>query len=241
MQSAAGPRPRPSGGLDPARLQPRGGLAGLFDSRNKRLKTFRAAWTSAAASVTQSAADIGDRAGALAHKGTALETLWSETRDAIAELDAHIAAARSWLANEAPGPIAAEPVAEIAPEPIEHATHQRTGRTPIVLVEDAPEQHHEVVEAPVDANPAPGADLSRRPQCPRRATSPLATVIVEPLEPLETAESVAEPEADVVSESDPEPEVVPEPEASAEPAPEASIEPQLEPTPEALAELDAPP
>lgn len=90
--------------LDPARLAPRKGLAGLFDSRSKRLKAFRLAYASAVSAVGQSASDISDRAGALARKGTALETLWVETRDAIADLDAHIAAARGWLANEAPAP-----------------------------------------------------------------------------------------------------------------------------------------
>lgn len=101
--------------LDPARLTPRTGIAGLFDSRSKRLKTFRAAYVSAASAVSQSAADIDDRAGALARKETALETLWAETRDAIAEIDAHIAAARGWLANEAP----AAPVAELVVAPVQ--------------------------------------------------------------------------------------------------------------------------
>lgn len=112
-------------GLDPARLEPRTGLAGLFDSRSKRLKGLRVAFASAASAVTQSAVDIGDRAGALARKDAALETLWAGTRDAIAELDAHIAAARGWLTNEAP----TDPVAETAsveplasePEPVDQA------------------------------------------------------------------------------------------------------------------------
>lgn len=102
--------------LYPARLTPRTGIAGLFDSRSKRLKTFRAAYVSAASAVSQSAADIGDRAGALARKQTALETLWAETRDAIAELDAHIAAARGWLANEAPAELTS-PIVDTAPLP----------------------------------------------------------------------------------------------------------------------------
>lgn len=87
-------------GLDPGRLEPRRGLAGLFDSRGRRLRDFRAAYLSAASAVGQSAADIGDRARALGRKEAALETLWSETRDAIAEADAQIAAGRSWLAGQ---------------------------------------------------------------------------------------------------------------------------------------------
>ena len=102
--------------LDPARLVPRGGLAGLFDSRAKRLKAFRAGYASTASAVSQSAADIGDRAGALARKGATLETLWSDTRDAITDLDAHIAAAKGWLANEAPAAVEA-----IRPEAAEEA------------------------------------------------------------------------------------------------------------------------
>lgn len=113
--------------LDPARLTPRSGLAGLFDSRNRRLKTFRAAYISAASAVGQSAADIGDRAGALARRGAALETLWTETRDAIAELDAHIVAARGWLANEAWTAHIAEPVEAPAEEqePVGEGMHER--------------------------------------------------------------------------------------------------------------------
>lgn len=128
--------------LDPARLTPRTGIAGLFDSRSKRLKTFRAAYVSAASAVSQSAADIGDRAGALARKETALETLWAETRDAIAELDAHIAAARGWLANESPTAPVAEPIVApveaLAPEPVER-------------VEAEPERREAQADAEADA------------------------------------------------------------------------------------------
>lgn len=104
-------------GLDVTRLNPRRGLAGLFDSRGGRLKAFRAAYASAASAVIQSSADMGDRAGALARRGAALETLWTETRDAISELDAHIAAARGWLSAELPAPTTA-PV-EAVETPIE--------------------------------------------------------------------------------------------------------------------------
>ncbi|MDP3403614.1 MAG: hypothetical protein Q8S03_02920 [Brevundimonas sp.] len=97
--------------LDPERLQPRRGLAGLFDSRGARLKAFRAAWVSTASAVGDAAADLGTRGGAIATRHTALENLWAETRDAIAALDVPIAAARAWLADRpsprpviAPGP-----------------------------------------------------------------------------------------------------------------------------------------
>lgn len=150
-------------GLDPARLEPRRGLAGLFDSRSKRLKAFRAAYASAAATVSQSAADLGDRAGALGRKGAALETLWSETRDAIVELDAHIAAARGWLANEAPNvEIAAEtaespPLADSTPEPVaEILSEPLAAVAPEPTAEPEPESEPEPEPAP---EPAPVATL----------------------------------------------------------------------------------
>jgi hypothetical protein len=120
--------------LDPARLQPRRGLAGLFDSRSARLKAFRAAFLSTASAVGDTAADLGSRGGAIAARDTALEHLWAETRDAITALDAHIAAAREWLADRsspqaviAPGPDGlydpvepqADAEADHAPEPVE--------------------------------------------------------------------------------------------------------------------------
>jgi len=99
------------GALDPARLQPRRGLGGLFDSRGGRLKAFRAAWTAAAAVSTDAAADLAGRGGAIATRSVALDNLWAETRDAIAALDADIAAARNWLAESS-----VLPVTESAPE-----------------------------------------------------------------------------------------------------------------------------
>lgn len=88
------------GGLNPAQLEPRKGLAGLFDSRSKRLKAFRGTYTSAAAEIANSATELSDRTGALARRSASLEGLWGETREAITELDAHIAAARGWLASD---------------------------------------------------------------------------------------------------------------------------------------------
>lgn len=113
--------------LDPARLQPRRGLAGLFDSRSARLKAFRAAFLSTASAAGDTAADLGSRGGAIAARDTALEHLWAETRDAITAIDAHIAAARQWLADR-PGPQA--------------------------VVTQGPDSLHEPVEAQADAEAA---------------------------------------------------------------------------------------
>ncbi|WGM30467.1 toxic anion resistance protein [Brevundimonas sp. NIBR11] len=173
-------------GLDPARLQPRTGLAGLFDSRSKRLKTFRAAYASAAAAVAQSAADIGDRAGALSRKGVALETLWSETRDAIAELDAHIAAARGWLANEV---AAATVVAIDAPEPVEETPSAADeDPTPVEAAAD-PEAtaEGEIIEPTSEAEPVdlPAAEVE----------SEVASVPAEDAAPVETGPDAVEAQA----------------------------------------------
>lgn len=202
-------------GLDPARLEPRG----LFDSRGRRLKGFRAAYVAAADAVAQSAADLGDRAGALARKGTALETLWAETRDAIAELDAHIAAARGWLANEAPP--AAEPVEAVvapveaaAPEPAEE-DHERCEAQA-----DAEAEHHAVaMEAPAEPEPVE-AVVEPTPE----ATEDV--VVAEPEAP--TSGDAAGPvEADpVVAEAASE--EIPEPETAPEPAPVAALPHPLE-------------
>ena len=86
-------------GLDPARLEPRSGLAGLFDSRGKRLKAFRAAYGATAEALASASADIRDRATAVERRGAELEALWSETREALADIDAHIAAARGWMSD----------------------------------------------------------------------------------------------------------------------------------------------
>lgn len=109
--------------LDVSRLQPSKGLSGLFDSRRGRLKQFRAAYQATVAAVTAASEDIADRGQAIDRKGTALETLWSDTRTAVAELDAHIAAARGWLADQtlpssASTPTSADP-AEVFFDPVE--------------------------------------------------------------------------------------------------------------------------
>lgn len=85
--------------LDLARLEPRRGLAGLFDSRAKRLKVFRAAYRSAVPRAGETADEITQRGAAIAGQGHAVDALWTQTRDAIVDLDAHVVAARAWLAD----------------------------------------------------------------------------------------------------------------------------------------------
>ena len=207
-------------GLDPVRLEPRRGIAGLFDSRSKRLKAFRAAYASAGSAVTQSSADIADRAGALARKDTALETLWTETRDAIADLNAHIAAARSWLANDAPpAPVVelASPVDAVVPEPVEEAPEQCEAQADAEAHDHAPsieavtDPESEPVDAVVENTPV--EDAPRSNDTPPEADEVVTDAVTEAPEPAEG----------IVAEAEQEPASAPSLELTAEPAPVVSL------------------
>ena len=89
-------------GLDPGALEPRRGLAGLFDSRGGRLKRFRESWTRAAAGLTETASELAGRVEGAALRSGALDKAWIEIRDALADLDAHLAAAAARLGGHAP-------------------------------------------------------------------------------------------------------------------------------------------
>lgn len=89
-------------GLNPAALEPRRGLAGLFDSRGGRLKRFREAWGRAAAGLTGTASELSGRIEGVGQRSGALDKAWVEIRDALADLDAHLAAATARLAGHAP-------------------------------------------------------------------------------------------------------------------------------------------
>lgn len=89
-------------GLDPGALEPRRGLAGLFDGRGARLKRFREAWTRAAAGLAGTAAELSGRVEGAARRSGALDGVWTEIRDTLADLDAHLAAAAGRLAGHAP-------------------------------------------------------------------------------------------------------------------------------------------
>lgn len=89
-------------GLRPEALEPRRGLAGLFDSRGRRLKTFRAAYTRAAATVDEVGRELAGWIEGVGRRSTALDTIWAEARDAVVELDAHLAAAARRLTGHVP-------------------------------------------------------------------------------------------------------------------------------------------
>lgn len=87
--------------LNPDALEPRSGLAGLFDSRGKRLKRFRENWRSAIAGLTGAAEGLSEPIADADRRATALDGLWAEVRDTVAELDAHLSVAASRLKGAA--------------------------------------------------------------------------------------------------------------------------------------------
>ena len=98
-------------GLDPAALEPRRGLAGLFDSRGRRLKSFREGFRRAAEALSGAATDLAGRVEAAAARSSALDAVWAGVRDAMVELDAHLLAAAGRFSGhadpEAPHPLEA--------------------------------------------------------------------------------------------------------------------------------------
>ncbi|HYC98541.1 hypothetical protein [Brevundimonas sp.] len=90
------------GGLNPGALEPRRGLAGLFDSRGKRLRAFRETFRQAAAVLSDAAADLSGRIEGAARRSADLDGVWSGLRDAMVELDAHRLAAARRLSGHVP-------------------------------------------------------------------------------------------------------------------------------------------
>ncbi|HZW15063.1 MAG TPA: hypothetical protein VFF66_02290 [Brevundimonas sp.] len=90
--------------LNPDALEPRRGMAGLFDSRNKRLRAFRESFRSASAALSDAASDLAGRVEDAARRSGALDAVWTEIRDAMVEMDAHLIAAARRLS----GHVAAE-------------------------------------------------------------------------------------------------------------------------------------
>ncbi len=89
-------------GLDPAALEPRRGLAGPFDGRGTRLRRFREIWSRAAAGLAETATELSGRVEGADQRSGALDAAWTEIRDALADLDAHLAAAAARLSGHAP-------------------------------------------------------------------------------------------------------------------------------------------
>jgi hypothetical protein len=162
-------------GLDPARLEPRGGLAGLFDGRGKRLKAFRAAYVSAADAARAGAADLTERANALGQRGGDLDAMWTELRDGLNALDEYLAVGRAWLTDRRaqlldpvqPETAVADPLPPEAAAAFEDGASDPEASAPIEAQADA--------EAELAVAPSSGADAE--------PVSPVAlAVLPHPLE-----------------------------------------------------------
>lgn len=87
--------------LDPTALEPRRGLAGLFDGRGARLKRFRALYLPAAASAGDTAAALAERGRSASRRSATLDALHAEAVRAIAEVDAALAEGEARLREAA--------------------------------------------------------------------------------------------------------------------------------------------
>lgn len=92
--------------LRPQALEPRRGLAGLFDRRARRLRSFREAFQDTAAYLADRGTALGATVDGVGRRSVALDAIWSELRDAVADLDAHVAAIPLCLTG--PGVVAAD-------------------------------------------------------------------------------------------------------------------------------------
>jgi hypothetical protein len=92
-------------GLRPRELEPRSGLAGLFDSRNGRLKRFRAAFQATSRTVRDTLAEIEERLKGVETRGASLNGALDALREGVREINGHVQVGRAALA---PPPVAAE-------------------------------------------------------------------------------------------------------------------------------------
>lgn len=94
--------------LSPATLEPRRGLAGLFDSRGRRLKQFRSHFNDITVALTEITGSLSNRAGNATRQGATLEGIWEDLRTAVSDLDVHLVAAtdRPEPESEPPSPLA---------------------------------------------------------------------------------------------------------------------------------------
>lgn len=84
--------------LSPSALETRRGLAGLFDSRGRRLQGFRGAFQAAQSALADIGADLSRRAQAATGGVEAIDGLHADLQARVLELDALIAAGLSRLA-----------------------------------------------------------------------------------------------------------------------------------------------
>jgi hypothetical protein len=104
--------------LNPADLEPRKGLGGLFDSRKRRLKAFRERFAEVTRTLAESLDDLQVRVGAVTRRSGVLEQLWTEIRHGVLEMDDFVAAC---LRKIAPAP---DPAAGNALHPVHQRGHR---------------------------------------------------------------------------------------------------------------------
>jgi len=78
--------------LSPSALETRKGLGGLFDSRGRRLKRFRARFAAATTGLAEVATDMAERIEGVARRNGTLDSVWDGLREAVGELDTHLSA-----------------------------------------------------------------------------------------------------------------------------------------------------
>jgi hypothetical protein len=103
--------------LNPADLNTRRGIGGLFDSRKRRLRTFRARFGEVTRTLAESLDDLQVRIGAVNRRSGTLEQLWTDIRHGVLEMDDFVAACLRKIA----------PVPEAGSEAL-HPVHQRGHR-----------------------------------------------------------------------------------------------------------------
>ena len=92
--------------LAPSDLSKPRGLAGLFDSRKRRLKRFRERFAQATRTLAESLDDLQVRRGAVERRSGFADQLWTGLRNAVVEADAHALAAAVAAGDDAETPMA---------------------------------------------------------------------------------------------------------------------------------------
>jgi hypothetical protein len=104
--------------LNPGDLNTRRGIGGLFDSRKRRLKAFRARFGEVTRTLAESLDDLQVRVGAVNRRSGTLEQLWTDIRHGVLEMDDFVAACLRKIAP-APDPASGNTL---------HPVHQRGHR-----------------------------------------------------------------------------------------------------------------
>lgn len=92
--------------LTPGDLQTRRGLGGLFDSRKKRLRAFRARFGTVTRTLAESLDDLQVRRGALERRSGFAEQLWNDLRASVLDADAHALSAAAAADKDVEHPLA---------------------------------------------------------------------------------------------------------------------------------------